>query len=145
MPYEVDFDLFDKVDVNESKGGITSRHISYLVKKAENKWWDRLLKQGGKPPVFFKVDWDKWVDEDEEQGNKFETDVDYGDLDFSKLNMGEGMSSGAAGLDDESDDSDTKEENLEGPSLSANMEEASLTEDNKASSTPGDASDVRRV
>ena len=36
----------------------------------ESKWWDRLLKQGGKSPVFLKVDWDKWVDEDEEQDNK---------------------------------------------------------------------------
>jgi len=35
------------------------------VKKAENKWWDRLLKQGGKIPSFLKIDWDKWVDEDE--------------------------------------------------------------------------------
>lgn len=36
------------------------------MKKAEDKWWSRLLKQSGKPPVFLKVDWDKWVDEDEE-------------------------------------------------------------------------------
>lgn len=36
------------------------------MKKAENKWWSRLLKQAGKPPVFLKVDWDKWIDEDEE-------------------------------------------------------------------------------
>ena len=36
------------------------------MKKAENKWWSRLLKQEGKPPVFLKVDWDRWVDEDEE-------------------------------------------------------------------------------
>lgn len=37
------------------------------MKKAENGWWSRLLKQEGKPPVFLKVDWDKWVDEDEEE------------------------------------------------------------------------------
>lgn len=37
------------------------------MKKAEDKWWNRLLKQEGKPPVFLKVDWDKWVDEDEEE------------------------------------------------------------------------------
>ena len=41
------------------------------MKKAENKWWSRLLKQEGKPPVFLKVDWDRWVDEDEDdQDNK---------------------------------------------------------------------------
>ncbi len=37
------------------------------MKKEENKWWSRLIKQGGKAPVFLKVDWDKWVDEDEEE------------------------------------------------------------------------------
>lgn len=40
----------------------------YVIKKAEKKWWDRLIKQEGKPPVFLKVDWDKWVDEEEENG-----------------------------------------------------------------------------
>lgn len=42
------------------------------MKKAESKWWSRLLKQGGKPPVFLKVDWNKWIDEDEEGDDKGE-------------------------------------------------------------------------
>lgn len=97
-PYEVDLDLYDKIDVNvgfqwqplhlhlslllyrivinyntnlsfplqESKASVGLRNICYLVKKAEDKWWSRLIKQQGKAPVFLKVDWDKWVDEDEE-------------------------------------------------------------------------------
>ncbi|KAL7208393.1 hypothetical protein ACSBR1_030196 [Camellia fascicularis] len=72
LPYEIDMDLFDKVDVNESKANVGLRNICYLIKKAESKWWNRLLKQEGKPPVFLKVDWDKWVDEDEEQDSKRE-------------------------------------------------------------------------
>lgn len=52
--------------MQESKASVGLRSIHYLVKKAENKWWSRLLKQAGKPPVFLKVDWDKWIDEDEE-------------------------------------------------------------------------------
>ena len=62
VPYEVDLDLHDKVNVDESKAAVGLRHVCYLVKKAEKKWWSRLLKQEGKPPVFLKVDWDKWVD-----------------------------------------------------------------------------------
>ncbi|KAG8369256.1 hypothetical protein BUALT_Bualt15G0132600 [Buddleja alternifolia] len=76
IPYEIDIDLHDKIDVNESKASITSRHICYLVKKAESKWWRRLLKQEGKPPVFLKVDWDKWVDEDEQDEKYDESDTD---------------------------------------------------------------------
>ncbi|PON48966.1 Alpha-crystallin, subunit A [Parasponia andersonii] len=86
VPYELDLDLFDKVDVNESKASVGLRNICYLVKKAEDKWWSRLLKQAGKPPVYLKVDWDKWVDEDEEhEDNKAGNDMDLGDFDFSTL------------------------------------------------------------
>ncbi|ESW23925.1 hypothetical protein PHAVU_004G088000 [Phaseolus vulgaris] len=112
IPYEVDIDLFDEIDVNNSKASVGSRNICYLVKKTENKWWDRLLKKGGKTPVFLKVDWDKWVDEDEEEPeNQPTSDMDFGDIDFSKLNMGggEGLDFDAAGNDDD-DESDTEEE-----------------------------------
>uniref|UniRef100_A0A5B6YN71 Co-chaperone protein p23 n=1 Tax=Davidia involucrata TaxID=16924 RepID=A0A5B6YN71_DAVIN len=115
IPYEIDIDLYDKVDVNESKASVGLRNICYLVKKAESKWWSRLLKQEGKPPVFLKVDWDKWVDEDEEQDSTVAADTDFGDIDFSKLNMGGGGDFGAdfADKDEENDDSDTEDENLE--------------------------------
>ncbi|CAM8983150.1 unnamed protein product [Rhodiola kirilowii] len=83
--YEIDFGLYDKVDVKESKANIGLRNICYLVKKAEEKWWSRLLKQEGKPPIYLKVDWEKWIDEDEEP--EVEQDMDFGEIDFSKLNM----------------------------------------------------------
>ncbi|XVE60862.1 hypothetical protein DITRI_Ditri05aG0160900 [Diplodiscus trichospermus] len=97
VPYEVDMDLLDKIDFAESKASIGKRNICYLVKKAENKWWSRLLKKEAKPPVFLKVDWDRWVDEDEEdEDNKVASDMDFGDFDFSKLNMGGGEGFGTA-------------------------------------------------
>ncbi|OMO89236.1 HSP20-like chaperone [Corchorus capsularis] len=118
IPYEVDIDLHDKVDVGESKASLGKRNICYLIKKAENKWWSRLLKQEGKPPVFLKVDWDKWVDEDEEdEDNKLAPDMDFGDFDFSKLNMGGGEGFGGAEGEDDDDSSDTEEENVELPPL----------------------------
>ncbi|KAJ6793170.1 Uncharacterized protein M6B38_111380 [Iris pallida] len=87
IPYELDFELYDKVNVEESKAAVGLRNICYLVKKAERKWWSRLLKQEGKPPVYLKVDWDKWVDEDEDDGVG---DMEGGDMDFSKLGMDDG-------------------------------------------------------
>ncbi|OAY68219.1 uncharacterized protein At3g03773-like [Ananas comosus] len=97
IPYELDLELFDSVNVDESKAAIGLRNICYLVKKAQSNWWPRLLKKEGKPPVFLKVDWDKWVDEDDEKENKF-GDMDFGDMDFSKLDMG--------GADDDFEDED---------------------------------------
>lgn len=111
--YEVDIDLFDKVDVNESKVSTTSRNICYLVKKAESKWWSRLLKQEGKPPVFLKADWDKWVDEDEQDEKPAPPDMDFGDFDLSKLSMLGGEGADGADQDDDEgdeDDSDTEDD-----------------------------------
>ncbi|CAA6657019.1 unnamed protein product [Spirodela intermedia] len=65
VPYEIEIDLFDKINVEESKATVGVRHIAYVIKKAEKKWWSRILKQEGKPPAFLKVDWDRWVDEEE--------------------------------------------------------------------------------
>lgn len=41
------------------------------MEKAEKVWWKRLLREDGKAPHFIKVDWDKWVDEDEDTGTNF--------------------------------------------------------------------------
>ncbi|GLT77264.1 hypothetical protein SLA2020_488660 [Shorea laevis] len=151
IPYEVDIDLYDKVDVNESKSSVGKRNICYLVKKAENKWWKRLIKQEGRPPVFLKVDWDKWVDEDEEheQEKKLGSDMDFGDFDFSKLNMGgatgEGFDAGGEGFDagDEDDDSDTEDENME-ETLDAEKGEAShLKKKEATTSASGEAEEKK--
>ncbi|CAN4116394.1 unnamed protein product [Withania somnifera] len=121
VPYEVDLDLFDKVNVDESKSSSTSRNIVYLVKKAEDKWWSRLIKQEGLRPMFLKVDWDKWVDEDEEDG-KPEPDMDFGGLDFSNLNMGEGGPSDFDADVPEGEDDDSSAEEVEAEEDSAHSE-----------------------
>lgn len=52
----------------ESKINVGVRSIFCVVQKAEEEWWKRLLKAEGKPPHYVKVDWDKWVEEDEDAG-----------------------------------------------------------------------------
>ncbi|XP_029120510.1 co-chaperone protein p23-1 isoform X2 [Elaeis guineensis] len=75
VSYEVDLELFNKVITKESKFNIGMRSIGYVIKKAEKKWWSRLLKEEGKPPAFLKVDWDKWIDE-EDENEKAKDDMD---------------------------------------------------------------------
>ncbi|KAL8096438.1 co-chaperone protein p23-1-like [Apium graveolens] len=111
--YEIDIDLYDQVDVDESKASVGSRNIFYVIKKVESKWWSRLLKKEGKPPLFLKVDWNKWIDEDE-QDEQDENTMNLDDINFSGLQMsGSGDDYGQALDDDEDggdDDSDTEEE-----------------------------------
>ena len=45
------------------------RSIFCILEKAEKGWWKKLLRGDGKPPHYVKVDWDKWVDEDEDNGS----------------------------------------------------------------------------
>ncbi|KAL6648060.1 hypothetical protein ACP70R_012284 [Stipagrostis hirtigluma subsp. patula] len=125
IPYELDLELFDAVNVEESKAAVAPRTICYLIKKAESKWWPRLLKKEGRPPVFLKVDWDKWQDEDDEDLGL----GDFSDMDFSKLGMG--------GADDDMED-DEEDDVVE----SANKDgEGSKAEESKGEEAPAAAAE----
>ncbi|XP_023004662.1 uncharacterized protein OsI_027940-like [Cucurbita maxima] len=109
--YELKLELFDKVNVEESKVNIGVRSIFCILEKAEKGWWKRLLRGDGKPPHYVKVDWDKWVDEDEDDGTAAGLgDLDLGGMDFSKFGGMGGMDGmGDMGDDNDSDDSDDDE------------------------------------
>ncbi|XP_022770920.1 uncharacterized protein OsI_027940-like [Durio zibethinus] len=108
--YEVKLDLHDKVIVEESKINIGVRSIFCILEKAEKVWWKKLLRGGGKIPHYIKVDWDKWVDEDEDNGGP--GDIDLGGMDFSKFGDMGGMGSGDMG---DFEDSDEEEEEVTKP------------------------------
>jgi hypothetical protein len=55
------------VDPEDVKQSTTARTITLrIAKKEDGPYWPRLLKAAGKPAPYIKVDWDRWVDEDEE-------------------------------------------------------------------------------
>ncbi|XP_078444965.1 uncharacterized protein OsI_027940-like [Wolffia australiana] len=66
--YELKFNLHDKINVQESKINTSARKIFCLIKKAESRWWRKLLRDNEKPPHYLKVDWEKWADEEDETG-----------------------------------------------------------------------------
>lgn len=110
--FELNLELYDKVNVEASKISVGLRHILCVVEKAEKGWWKRLLKGEGKTPLYLKVDWDKWVDEDEED-EKVGGDADFGGMDFSRLGGGlggGGMDFSGMGGGDEPDSDDEDQE-----------------------------------
>ncbi|XXG79248.1 hypothetical protein AAC387_Pa09g0361 [Persea americana] len=109
QPYELKLELFDKVNVEESKINTGLRSIFCVVEKAEKVWWKKLLRGDGKAPHYIKVDWDKWADEDEDNGPS--NDLDLGGMDFSKFGGMDGM--GMGGDFEDSDDEDEEAENTE--------------------------------
>nr|XP_010906988.1 uncharacterized protein OsI_027940 [Elaeis guineensis] len=113
--YELKMDLYDKVNVEGSRINTGVRSIFCVVEKVEKGWWKKLLRDG-KTPHYVKVDWDKWVDEDDDGVG----DLDLGGMDFSNFgNMG------GDGMDDDLDESDDEEQEAEKAGDVQKTEEAS--------------------
>jgi len=67
VTYSVSLDLFAEIDPENSKVNHTDREVELVLRKKELKeeYWPRLLKDS-KKVHFLKTDFDKWVDEDEQ-------------------------------------------------------------------------------
>ncbi|KAG6012386.1 hypothetical protein E4U54_007570 [Claviceps lovelessii] len=118
--YHVELEFYAEIDPAESKINHTPKNIEMKLQKKELKeeYWPRLLKES-KKLHFLKTDFDKWVDEDEQNeapeddfsqfggmGGMPGMDGDFGGIDFSKLGGGAGMPDlGAMGGEDEDEDS----------------------------------------
>ncbi|KAF4306139.1 p23 chaperone protein wos2 [Botryosphaeria dothidea] len=142
VDYAVELELYADIVPEESKINHTGKNIEMVLRKKELKdeYWPRLLKES-KKLHFLKTDFDKWVDEDEQDEA---ADDDYlqnmggmpgmggegggfGGIDFSKLGGGAGGmpdlgdlagAAEGAGADEGSDDDDDMPE-LEGDGKAA--------------------------
>ncbi|RYP65668.1 hypothetical protein DL769_006247 [Monosporascus sp. CRB-8-3] len=138
--YHVELELYAEIDPENSKVNHTARNVELKLRKKELKeeYWPRLLKEA-KKLQFLKTDFDKWVDEDE-QNEAPDDDFsqfggmggmpgmgggDFGGIDFSKLGGG----AGAGGSDDEDEDDEDMPE-LEGDSA-AEKDDAEKAEGKK--------------
>ncbi|CUS13592.1 unnamed protein product [Tuber aestivum] len=132
--FALDLELYAEIDVDNSKQHLSARGVELVLRKKEFKaeFWPRLLKES-KKAHYLRTDFDKWVDEDEQEdeasgfsdipggGAQFgggEDSGGFGGIDFSKLgNMGgmegmdmsalqglEGMNAASGGADDNGDD-----------------------------------------
>ncbi|KAI1305473.1 HSP20-like chaperone [Xylaria venustula] len=123
--YHLELSFYAEIDPEESKINHTARNVELKLRKKELKeeYWPRLLKDAAKVQ-FLKTDFDKWVDEDEQNEapeddfNQFGGGMpgmgggmeglgggDFGGIDFSKLGgAGGGLPEGSDDEDDEDDD-----------------------------------------
>jgi len=133
--YQVALEFYAEIDPAESKVNHTAKNIELVLRKKELKeeFWPRLLKDA-KKVHFLKTDFDKWVDEDE-QDEAPEEDLagnmggmggmpgmgdmssmmgggaggDFGGIDFSKLGGGAGGDAEGEEEEDEDEDEDMPE------------------------------------
>ncbi|KAL1599697.1 p23 chaperone protein wos2 [Paraconiothyrium brasiliense] len=132
VTYALELEFFAEIDPKESKIHHTGRDIELVLRKKELKeeFWPRLLKDD-KKMHFLKTNFDKWVDEDEQ--DEAPDDEDYmskmnpmgggeggfGGIDFSKLGAAQGAGGlpGMEGLEGEGESSDDEEEDDDMPAL----------------------------
>ena len=104
--YHVELEFYAEIDPAESKTHHSARDVAFVLRKKEMKeeYWPRLTKASQKLH-FLKTDFDKWVDEDEQDavndddamagmggmpGMGGGADGGFGGIDFSKLGGGAG-------------------------------------------------------
>ena len=85
--YKLDLEFLNEIDVDNSKIHHTSKNIEMVLRKKElnEEFWPRLLK-GAEKVHFLKTNFDKWVDEDEQEDAPEE---DFGGM--GGMGGGEGM------------------------------------------------------
>ncbi|KAL2786447.1 HSP20-like chaperone [Aspergillus keveii] len=118
--YQVSLDLFGEIEPENSKVNHSDREVELVLRKKELKeeFWPRLLETKQKIH-FLKTDFDKWVDEDEQDeapeddyANNFGgfdgmDQGGLGNIDFSKLGAGlPGAEGGELPADAEESDDD---------------------------------------
>jgi hypothetical protein len=142
--YFLQLEFFAEIDTAASKINHTAQHVALKLQKKELKaeFWPRLLKDS-KKVHFLKTDFDKWVDEDEQEENAEENfdfggmggmpgmpGGDFGGIDFSKL--GGGGAPGEGGDSDDDDDmpelEEEEDDKKEGSKIEEIKDEPKITE-----------------
>lgn len=94
--YEVDIAFFKPVDSKGSTYKVLPRSVQMHVMKKdkeEEEFWPRLLKDKALEKNQVKIDWDRYVDEDEEEEG-FDTSALDGGMDMGSMMGGGGMPGG---------------------------------------------------
>ncbi|KAI4096918.1 MAG: hypothetical protein LQ348_003719 [Seirophora lacunosa] len=166
--YHLELEFYAEIDTENSKTHHTSRDVLLVLRKKELKeeYWPRLLKES-KKVHFLKTDFDKWVDEDEQEGAPVDDmmggmggmgggmpgmegmggmggmggDGGFGGIDFSKL--GGGAGGGMPDMGDMGGEDDDEDDEM--PALEEDDGAADKTGDSKgkAAEKADDAPDAK--
>jgi len=117
VDYEAELELYGPVNGSDRRQVATQRHVELVIPKAKAEWWPRLLKTPTKL-AWLKVDFNKWLDEDDAAEAK-DSEFDFSNLP-GDFNFGGGAGAAGAGgdlsesEDDEDADDKKDEEDIEG-------------------------------
>jgi len=99
--YEITLDFFKPLDKEGSKINVLERNVQMLLKKkdTEEEFWPRLLKDKLLEKGCVTIDWDRYVDEDEEdEAGAFDQSNLAGGMDMASMMGGMGGMGGMPGM-----------------------------------------------
>ncbi|OQR98989.1 hypothetical protein ACHHYP_07458 [Achlya hypogyna] len=111
--YAVTLEFLHEVDTaaTESKWATTARNVHFYILKKDKEapFWPHLLKDKALEKTNVKVDWNKYVDEDDDDEQGFDMSALSGGGGFDINQM---MAQQGAGMPDGMDDEDSDDEDL---------------------------------
>jgi hypothetical protein len=111
--YEMNFDFFENIDSEKSSYTIENKHIKFSLKKGESNNWLFLTKDKNVYRNNIKINWNAWVDEDEEEEPDLSQQMDFqrmmasmggGGMDMASMGGGMDMASMMGGMGDGEED-----------------------------------------
>lgn len=99
--YQLHIDLYKEIIPEKTMHKVANGQHYFLKlykKDLESEYWPRLTKEKVKYP-YIKTDFDKWVDEDEQDEVEAEGNDAAQGMDFSQMMGGAGGAGGAGGMD----------------------------------------------
>jgi len=153
--YSCNLELFEEIDPKESKVNHTDRDLEFVLRKKETKeeFWPRLLEDRAKVH-WLKTDFDKWVDEDEQDPNDEEDFMSkagafggggdgggFDGIDFSKFGAGPGGPK--MDLPEDSDEDEDADDDM--PALEGEEEPAEKAGSDKEPATETKSSKIEEI
>jgi hypothetical protein len=126
--YEINFELFDNINKEESSYIVNEKYIKVILKKNNNNSWVYLTKDKNIYKNNIKVNWNEWDDSDGEENNQNDNQNDNqfgGNMNFDFQEMMKNM----GGLGNEDFDGNIDNEGYEDGIEEDGIEEDGIEED----------------
>jgi hypothetical protein len=128
--YEINFEYLNNIDNNNSKYVVEQKNIKVTLKKINiNEYWNSLTKDKNIYKNNIKVNWNAWVDEDDEEENQNPMGNMPFDLQQMMANMGGNMGDYQNMMNNMGEDNNVEGNNVEDDNVEDNNVEDNNVED----------------
>ena len=108
--YKIDFNLYDNINVEESKYTVNDKSIRIILKKISYINWNYLLKDKNCYKNNIKIDWNEWINDLDEEETNDSNQFDFQKIMESMKGMGSGLQQNEGEEDEEYEECEDDED-----------------------------------